>query len=100
MVASTCVESRGETLLLDPLAPPEDATAMWKRLDARPPTAVVVLKPDHVRDVDLFVRRYNARAFGTRLFFREDIPKTDLQFIHPRSQLPGTPLPPSPSPLL
>src|SRR2546429_8386539 len=61
----------------------------WKRLDARPPTAVVVLKPDHVRDVDLFVRRYNARAFGPRLFFREDIPKTDLQFIEPGSHLPG-----------
>ena len=89
IVASTCVESRGETLLLDPLAPPEDAAEFWKRLDARPPTAVVVLKPDHVRDVDLFARRYNARAFGPRLFFREDIPKTELQFIEPGSQLPG-----------
>ena len=88
-MASTCVESRGETLLLDPLAPPEDTAEFWKRLDARPPTAVVVLKPDHVRDVDLFARRYNARAFGPRLFFREDIPKTDLQFIEPGSQLPG-----------
>jgi hypothetical protein len=77
MVASTCVESRGEILVLDPLAPPEDAAAFWKRLDARPPTAVVVLKPDHVRDVD------------PRLFFREDIPKTDLKFIEPGSQLPG-----------
>src|SRR2546429_4533771 len=89
IVASTWVESRGETLLLDPLAPPEDAAEFWKRLDARPPTAVVVLKPDHVRDVDLFARRYNARAFGPRLFFREDIPKTDLHFIEPGSQLPG-----------
>jgi glyoxylase-like metal-dependent hydrolase (beta-lactamase superfamily II) len=89
IVASTCVASRGETLLLDPLAPPENTGEFWKRLDARPPTAVVVLKPDHVRDVDLFVRRYSARAFGPRLFFREDIPKTDLQFIEPGSQLPG-----------
>ena len=88
-MASTCVELRGETLLLDPLAPSEAAAEFWKRLDARPPTAVVVLKPDHVRDVDLFVRRYNARAFGPRLFFREDIPKTDLQFIEPGSHLPG-----------
>src|SRR5258708_19839039 len=61
IVASTCAESGGETLVLDPLAPPEDATAVWKRLDARPPTAVVVLKPDHVRDVDLFVRPYAPR---------------------------------------
>ena len=29
-----------------------------------PPRRVVVLKPDHVRDVDLFVRWYGARAFG------------------------------------
>src|SRR5437588_13079957 len=89
LVASTCVESGGETLVLDPLVAPATAAEVWKRLDARPPTAVVVLKPDHVRDVDLFVRRYNARAFGPRLFFREDIPKTDLQFIEPGSHLPG-----------
>src|SRR2546421_457947 len=58
LVTSTCVQSRGETIVLDPLAPPPDATAVWERLDASPPTAVAVLKPDHVRDVDLFVRRY------------------------------------------
>src|SRR5262249_21906738 len=56
---------------------------------ARPPTAVVVLKPDHVRDVDVFVRRYHARAFGPRLFFRHDIPETELQWIDPGSQLPA-----------
>ncbi len=89
IVASTCVESGGETLVLDPLAPPASAVAVWERLDARPPTAVVVLKPDHVRDADLFVRRYNARAFGPRLFFREDIPETNLEFIEPGSQLLG-----------
>jgi hypothetical protein len=66
VVASTCVESGGEVALLDPLAPPEDATEIWERLDARPPTLVVVLKPDHVRDVDLFVRRYGARARSAR----------------------------------
>ncbi len=43
LVASTCVESGGETLVLDPLAPPVGAAEVWKRLDARPPTAVVVL---------------------------------------------------------
>ena len=62
LVASTCVESGGETLVLDPLAAPATAAEVWKRLDTRPPTAVVVLKPDHVRDVDLFVRRYGIRA--------------------------------------
>ena len=89
MVASTCVESAGETLVLDPLAPPVGATGVWNRLDARPPTAVVVLKPDHVRDVDVFVRRYHARAFGPRLFFRHDIPETELQWIDAGSRLPG-----------
>jgi hypothetical protein len=89
LVASTCVESGGETLVLDPLAPPEDASDVWVRLDARPPTAVVILKPDHVRDVDLFVRRYGARAFGPRLFWRDDIPKTELEPIEPGSELPG-----------
>jgi glyoxylase-like metal-dependent hydrolase (beta-lactamase superfamily II) len=89
MVASTCVESRGETLLLDPLLPPPDATEIWERLSARRPTAVVVLKPDHVRDVDAFASRYQARAFGPRVFFREDIPETNLEWIEPGSELPG-----------
>lgn len=89
VVASTYVESGGETLVLDPLAPPADAAEVWQRLDTRPPSTIVVLKPDHVRDVDLFVRRYRARAFGPRLFFRNDIPETELEFIEPSSQLPG-----------
>ena len=70
VVSSTCVASGGEVALLDPLAPPEDATEIWERFDARPPTIVVVLKPDHVRDTDLFVRRYGARAFGPYLVLR------------------------------
>jgi hypothetical protein len=90
LVASTCVESGGETLVLDPLAPPAEAAQVWQRLDARPPTAVVVLKPDHVRDVDLFVRRYGARAFGPSLFWRDDIPETELEPIEPGSELPGS----------
>ena len=40
-------------VLIDPLAPPEEDSEVWERLDAAPPTLVVVLKPDHVRDVDL-----------------------------------------------
>ena len=35
VVASTCVESGGEVLVLDPLAPPDDADDVWGRLDAR-----------------------------------------------------------------
>jgi glyoxylase-like metal-dependent hydrolase (beta-lactamase superfamily II) len=88
LVASTCVESGGEVALLDPLAPPA-GSGVWERLDARPPTMVVVLKPDHVRDVDLFVERYGARAFGPWLFWRGNIPETELEPIEPGSELPG-----------
>jgi len=89
LVNSTCVESGGEVAVLDPLAPPEDAAEIWARLDARPPTLAVVLKPDHVRDVDLFVSRYGARAFGPYLFWRTNIPETELEGIEPGSELPG-----------
>jgi len=88
LVTSTCVESGGEVALLDPLAPPEGSDA-WERLDAKPPTMVVVLKPDHVRDVDLFVERYGARGFGPWLFFRDDAPRTELEPIEPDMELPG-----------
>ena len=49
VVTCTCVDLGDERLLLDPLVPPPDASPVWDRLDARPPTAVVVLIPDHVR---------------------------------------------------
>jgi hypothetical protein len=88
-VTSTCVESAGEVAVLDPLAPPDDAVDVWARFDERQPTLAVVLKPDHVRDVDLFVERYGARAFGPNLFWRQDIPKTELEYAQPGTQLPG-----------
>src|ERR687887_668752 len=79
LVTSTCVTSGDEVAVLDPLAPPDEADEVWARLDAHPPTLAVVLKPDHVRDVDLFVRRYGARAFGPALFWRHDVPETELE---------------------
>jgi len=88
-VTSTCVESRGEVLVLDALAPPEEAREVWERLDAAPPTVAVVLKPDHVRSVDLFVRRYACGAFGPWLFFRGDAPETELEPLEPGMELPG-----------
>ena len=88
-VTSTVVETGGEVALIDPLAPPEDAEEIWGRFDDSPPTLVVVLKPDHVRSVDLFVRRYGARAYGPSLFWRHDIPETELEAIEPGSDLPG-----------
>jgi glyoxylase-like metal-dependent hydrolase (beta-lactamase superfamily II) len=88
-VTSTCVASGGEVVLLDPLAPePEDSEA-WARLDASRPTVVVILKPDHVRDVDLFVRRYGARAFGPWLFYPGEAPRSALTAIEPGSSVPG-----------
>jgi hypothetical protein len=82
------VESRGEIAVLDALAPP-DGSEICERLDARPPTLAVVLKPDHVRDIDLFVRRYECRAYGPWLFERQNIPETELEPIEPGSELPG-----------
>jgi glyoxylase-like metal-dependent hydrolase (beta-lactamase superfamily II) len=88
-VTSTCVESRGEVVLIDPLAPPEEEGEFWARLEARPPTVVAVLKPDHVRDVDLFASRYGARAFGPDVFHRGDVPEIELEWTGPGSELPG-----------
>lgn len=88
-VSSFCVESGGEVVLLDPLAPPPAATDVWRRLEERPPTVAVVLKADHVRDVDLFVRWYGVRAFGPWLFWGGDAPKTELEPVEPGDELPG-----------
>jgi glyoxylase-like metal-dependent hydrolase (beta-lactamase superfamily II) len=88
-VTSTCVESGREVALLDALAPEDDGREVWERLDARPPTLLVVLKPDHVRSVDLFVQRYDVPAFGPDVFHRGDVPETELDWVGPGSELPG-----------
>jgi len=88
-VTSTCVESGGEIAVLDALAPPEDATDVWERLEARPPTIAVVLKPDHVRSVDAFVRRYGARPYGPSLFWPHDVPESELEPLEPGSRVRG-----------
>jgi glyoxylase-like metal-dependent hydrolase (beta-lactamase superfamily II) len=88
-VTSMCVHSGGEVILIDPLAPPPQAREAWSRFDADPPTVVLVLKPDHVRDLDLFARRYAARAFGPTLFFADGVPKTTLTGVDPGDELPG-----------
>ena len=91
IVTSTFVETGGERLVLDPLAPAPDSE-VWQRLDRHPPTVSVVLMPDHVRDVDLFVRRYGARGLGPLFFFPEDLPRTRLEPIRFDSKLPGGPV--------
>jgi hypothetical protein len=88
-IASFAVESRGASVLLDPLAPPPQAKEVWARLDAFSPDAAIVLKPDHVRDIDLFVRWYGVRAFGPYLFWRGDVPRTELEPVRPGDELPG-----------
>jgi glyoxylase-like metal-dependent hydrolase (beta-lactamase superfamily II) len=92
-VSSFCVESRREVLVLDALAPAENEREVWERLDARPPTVAVVLKPDHVRDVDIFVRRYGAKGYGPEVYFRDDVPETRLEEVWPGVALPGGVLP-------
>ncbi len=88
-VASFAVRSRDAALLLDPLAPPPSAREAWNRIEALAPETVVVLKPDHVRDVDLFVRWYGAAAYGPQLYWRDDVPETELRRLHPGDELPG-----------
>jgi hypothetical protein len=63
-VASFAVESEGVGVLVDPLAPPPSARQVWDRIEAMRPTVVAVLKPDHLRDVELFVRWYGAARSG------------------------------------
>lgn len=89
VVASTYVECGGEAAVIDALVPEEGADGLWERLDARPPTLAVVLKPDHVRDVDAIVRRYGIPAYGPYLFWRHNIPETELEGIQPGTTLPG-----------
>jgi hypothetical protein len=88
-VASFVVESRGEVVLLDPLAPPPSARAVYDRLEARPPTAAVVIKPDHVRDIDLFAHWYGIPAYGSWLFWAGDAPRTELRPLFRDQELPG-----------
>ena len=88
-VSSVAVASRGVSLVLDPLAPPPGEREAWARIEAHAPEVAVILKPDHVRDVDLFARWYGCRAYGPSLFWRDDVPATELEAIHPGSELPG-----------
>lgn len=88
-VSSFVVESRGEVVLLDPLAPPPSAPEVYERLEAARPTAIVVIKPDHRRDVDLFVHWYAAAACGPWLYERGDAPTTELTPVRPGDELPG-----------
>jgi hypothetical protein len=94
VVTSTVVASGGEVAVLDPLTPPLEATDIWDRLNAQPPTMAVVLKPDHVRNIDAFVERFGCRAYGPEVYYLDDLPKTAIEPIWVGDVLPGglTPL--------
>jgi Ankyrin repeats (many copies) len=99
LVTCICVDAGDERWLLDPLLPPDSATKVWDRLAQRPPTAVAVLSPDHMRrtwgdpgrkSLDVVVRRYRCRAFGPAAFDPEHgPPESDVQTIVPNHPLPG-----------
>jgi hypothetical protein len=89
VVTSTYVESGGERSVIDALAPPREANEVWKRLDERPPTMAIVTMPDHVRDIDLFVRFYGSRPYGPLFFFPDDTPKSKLERVVAERKLPG-----------
>ena len=98
VVTCVCAEEGGERWLFDPLLPPNDTTQVWDRLSARPPTAVAILSPDHMRptwgdgqiwSVDGLVRRYGCRAFGPESFPDLGSPETEVLAIHPDRELPG-----------
>ena len=89
-VASFVVESGGEVVLLDPLAPPPiEGAEVYRRLDAKRPTRVVIVKPDHVRDVDLFCHWYGIPAHGPWLWEGGLAPQVEVQPIMPDEVLPG-----------
>ncbi len=89
-VASFVVESRGEVVLLDPLAPPPiEGAEVYARLEAKKPTAVFIIKPDHVRDLDLFCHWYDIPALGPWLYWKGDAPRVDVTPVLPDEVLPG-----------
>jgi hypothetical protein len=89
-VASFAVRSNGVGVLLDPLAPPPGAAReVYERIDELAPEAIVILKPDHVRDVALFARWYGAKAYGPHLYWRGDVPAIELESVRPGDTLPG-----------
>ncbi|MHB1440754.1 MAG: hypothetical protein ACYCSO_07000 [Cuniculiplasma sp.] len=57
VVTSTYVKSGGETIIINPLVPFLDYIGLWERLDKEPPAMVIITMQDHIRDLDMFVKR-------------------------------------------
>jgi hypothetical protein len=89
VVTSTLAVCGDEIVVLDPLEPPAEATEIWNRLDAHPPTTAVVIKPDHVRSIGAFVDRFGCRAYGPEVFYLDDLPTTPIEPTFAGDRLPG-----------
>ena len=89
VVVSTFAESGGEKVLIDPLAPSLDCIDIWSRLDKSSPSMIIATMPDHIRDIDLFVRRYKSKAFGPMFYFPDQVPHTGLAPVIAENSLPG-----------
>jgi len=88
-ITSAWVESGGEIAVIAAMAPPDHATEIWERLDAKPPPMALVLKPGPIRDVDLFGERSGARGSGPFLVGPRGAPKTELEAIEPETDTRG-----------
>ena len=99
VVTSVVVDAGTERWVVDPLLPPDDATQVWDRFAQRPPSAVAVIIPDHLREtvsdhkvwsIDALADRYGARAFGPAKWDPDQgPPKTAVTTLKPDQQLPG-----------
>jgi hypothetical protein len=89
VVTSTVAVCGDEIVVLDPLEPPAEATEVWNRLNAQPPTAAIVMKPDHVRSIGAFVERFGCRAHGPEVFYLDDLPTTPIDPVFAGDTLPG-----------
>ncbi len=89
IVVSTFVESRGETIVIDPLSPSLDNIGLWDKLDSNPPTIAVATMPDHIRDIDLFVHRYRTKAFGPLFLFKDQVTNSEISPPVWQEVLPG-----------
>ena len=88
-VSSFAVESRGVAALIDPLAPKPSEREVWERIEALRPELAIVLKPDHLRDVELLARWYELDVHGPYLFWSDDVPRHPIEPLNPGDELPG-----------
>ena len=90
MVTSTVVESGGEVAVIDPLAPPREASEVWDRLDAKPPTmARRSSSPTTCATSISSLGATRSAASGHISSGAGDAPETELEGLEPERELPG-----------